>query len=455
MGIASINPATGDTIKTFTALSDAELEAKLERADRAFGQYRHTMIVQRSRWLQNAADILEQKAQTFGEIITLEMGKPIAQAVAEVNKCALVCRYYADNAAEFLADRPVATDASFSYTAYHPLGAILAVMPWNFPLWQVFRFAAPALMAGNVGLLKHASNVPQCALAVESILSEAGFPSGTFQTLLVGADRVPQLLADDRIQAATLTGSEGAGISLAQEAGKNLKKTVLELGGSDPFIVMGSANLEAAVSTAVTARMLNSGQSCIAAKRFILHNSIAEEFERRFLAKLKALTVGDPLSPESDLGPLATSSIRDELHQQVQRLLKQGAQLRLGGELPAGPGNFYPPTLISDIPSGSLADEEEFFGPVALLFRVSTIDEAIALANRVPYGLGASAWTTVAPEQQQFISELEAGAVFINSMVKSDPRLPFGGIKKSGYGRELAVEGIQEFVNIKTVVIDS
>lgn len=453
MGIASINPATGETVKTFTDLSDAELEAKLERADRAFAQYHHTMMVQRSRWLQNAADILEREAQAFGEIITLEMGKPIAQAVAEVNKCALVCRYYADNAAEFLADRPVATDASFSYTAYHPLGAILAVMPWNFPFWQVFRFAAPALMAGNVGLLKHASNVPQCALAIESILVEAGFPSGAFQTLLVGADRVPQLLADPRIQAATLTGSEGAGMSLAQEAGKHLKKTVLELGGSDPFIVMGSANLEAAVTTAVTARMLNTGQSCIAAKRFILHESIAEEFQGRFLAKLEALKFGDPLSPDSDLGPLATSGIRDELHQQVQQLLKAGATLRLGGKLPEGPGNFYPPTLISDIPSGTLADHDELFGPVALLFRVSTIDEAIALANRVPYGLGASAWTTVEPEQQQFISELEAGAVFINGMVKSDPRLPFGGIKKSGYGRELAVEGIQEFVNIKTVVI--
>ncbi len=453
MGIASINPATGETIKTFTALSDTELEAKLERADRTFGQYRHTMMVQRSRWLQNAADILEREAQAFGELITREMGKPIAQAVAEVNKCALVCRYYADNAAEFLADRPVTTDASFSYTAYHPLGAILAVMPWNFPFWQVFRFAAPALMAGNVGLLKHASNVPQCALAIESVFSEAGFPSGAFQTLLIGADRVAALLADDRIQAATLTGSEGAGISLAEQAGKNLKKTVLELGGSDPFIVMGSANLEAAVSTAVTARMLNSGQSCIAAKRFIIHDSIADEFEGRFLAKLEALRFGDPFTPDNDLGPLATPGIRDELHQQVQTLVKQGAKLRLGGELPEGPGNFYPATLLSDIPSGTLADDQELFGPVALLFRVSTIDEAIALANRVPYGLGASAWTTVEPEQQQFISELEAGAVFLNGMVKSDPRLPFGGIKKSGYGRELAVEGIQEFVNIKTVVI--
>ncbi len=453
MGIASINPATGETIKTFTDLSDAELEAKLERADRAFGQYRYTMMVQRSRWLQNAADILERDAQSFGELITLEMGKPIAQAVAEVNKCALVCRYYADNAAEFLADRPVATDARFSYTAYHPLGAILAVMPWNFPFWQVFRFAAPALMAGNVGLLKHASNVPQCALAIESILSEAGFPSGVFQTLLIGAKRVASLLADDRIQAATLTGSEGAGIRLAEQAGKNLKKTVLELGGSDPFIVMGSANLEAAVSTAVTARMLNSGQSCIAAKRFIIHDSVADEFERRFLAKLEALRFGDPLVPEQDLGPLATAGIRDELHQQVQTLVKQGAKLRLGGELPEGPGNFYPATLLSDIPSGTIADDQELFGPVALLFRVSTIDEAIALANRVPYGLGASAWTTVEPEQQQFIGELEAGAVFLNGMVKSDPRLPFGGVKKSGYGRELAIEGIQEFVNIKTVVI--
>ncbi|MDC0835553.1 succinate-semialdehyde dehydrogenase [Leptolyngbya valderiana BDU 20041] len=453
MGIATINPATGETVKTFQPLTDEELDRKLDRADRTFKQYRRTMMVQRSKWLRAAADILERDRAKFGEIMTLEMGKPIKSAIQEVDKCALVCRYYADNASEFLADIPVQTDASFSYVSYHPLGAVLAVMPWNFPFWQVFRFAAPALMAGNVGLLKHASNVPQCALAIEEIFTEAGFPSGAFQTLLIGASQVAKVVADDRVCAATLTGSEYAGMSLAECAGKHLKKTVLELGGSDPFIVMGSANLEAAVSTAVTARMLNSGQSCIAAKRFIVHESIAEEFQKRLLAKFKNLTLGDPMSEDTDIGPLATPGIREELHEQVAACKDKGAKVLIGGELPDRPGNFYPPTIIADIPPGTPAYDQEFFGPVALLFRVESIDDAIALANSVPYGLGASAWTAVAAEQQQFINELEAGAVFINGLVKSDPRLPFGGIKKSGYGRELGVQGIQEFVNIKTIWI--
>lgn len=451
MGIASINPTTGDTVKTFTPLTDDELERKLDRADRAFVHYRRTLMAQRSRWLRAAADILERDARSLGETMTLEMGKPIQSAIAEVNKCAWVCRYYADNAAEFLADRPIDTGSNFSYISYQPLGAILAVMPWNFPLWQVFRFAAPTLMAGNVGLLKHASNVPQCALAVEAILSEAGFPTGTFQTLLVGSDKIAGLLADDRVKAATLTGSEAAGASLAQHAGKNLKKTVLELGGSDPFIVMGSANLEAAVSTAVTARILNNGQSCIAAKRFIVHESVADEFQRRLVAKFQELRLGDPMSEDTDIGPLATPDIRDELHQQVCACRDGGAKVLLGGDVPEQPGNFYPATILAEIPPGTPADDQEFFGPVALLFTVATIEDAIALANRVPYGLGASAWTAVEAEQQQFVSQLEAGAVFINGMVKSDPRLPFGGIKKSGYGRELGIQGIHEFVNIKTI----
>lgn len=454
MGIASINPATGETVKTFDPLTDAELESKLDRSDRTFGQYRRTLMAQRSRWLRAAADLLERDTRKLGELMTLEMGKPIQQAIAEVQKCAWVCRYYADNAAEFLADSHIETDSGFSYISYQPLGAILAVMPWNFPLWQVFRFAAPTLMAGNVGLLKHASNVPQCALAVEDLLTEAGFPSGSFQTLLIGSHKIADLLADDRIKAATLTGSEGAGASLAENAGKNLKKTVLELGGSDPFIVMGSANLEAAVSTAVTARTLNSGQSCIAAKRFIVHESIAEEFQRRLVAKFQNLKMGDPMSEDTDIGPLATPDIREELYQQVEACRDAGAKILVGGDLPQGSGNFYPPTIVADIPPATPAEYQEFFGPVALLFTVSTIEDAIALANRVPYGLGASAWTTVEAEQQQFISELEAGAVFINGMVKSDPRLPFGGIKKSGYGRELGVQGIQEFVNIKTICIE-
>ncbi|MGC9504986.1 NAD-dependent succinate-semialdehyde dehydrogenase [Baaleninema sp.] len=453
MGIATINPATGETVKTFQPLTDEELDRKLDRADRTFKQYRRTMMVQRSKWLRAAADILERDRAKFGELMTLEMGKPLKSAIKEVDKCALVCRYYADNAAEFLADIPVQTDASFSYVSYHPLGAVLAVMPWNFPFWQVFRFAAPALMAGNVGLLKHASNVPQCALAIEEIFTEAGFPSGAFQTLLIGASQVAKVVADDRVCAATLTGSEYAGMSLAECAGKNLKKTVLELGGSDPFIVMGSANLEAAVSTAVTARMLNSGQSCIAAKRFIVHDAIADEFQKRLLAKFQNLTLGDPMSEDTDIGPLATPGIRDELHEQVVACKDKGAKVLIGGELPDRPGNYYPPTIIADIPPGTPAYDQEFFGPVALLFRVESIDDAIELANSVPYGLGASAWTAVEAEQQQFINELEAGAVFINGLVKSDPRLPFGGIKKSGYGRELGVQGIQEFVNIKTIWI--
>jgi succinate-semialdehyde dehydrogenase / glutarate-semialdehyde dehydrogenase len=454
MGIATINPATGETLKTFQPLTDAQIEEKLDRAVRAFDAYRRTPFIHRSRQLRSAADILERDAEKLGRMMTLEMGKPIKSAIAEVNKCASVCRYYADNGAEFLADRPVATDANFSYISYQPLGAILAVMPWNFPLWQVFRFAAPTLMAGNVGLLKHASNVPQCALAIEEIFNEAEFPHGVFQTLLIGSDKVADLMADDRIKAATLTGSEAAGISLATAAGKQLKKTVLELGGSDPFVVMPSANLEAAVEMAVTARMLNSGQSCIAAKRFILVDSIADEFQTRLLEKFQQLQVGDPMQLETEIGPLATPGILEDLDKQVQACIDKGATVLCGGKpLDDRPGNFYPPTILTDLPSGCPAYDKEFFGPVALLFRVPDMEAAIELANSTVFGLGASAWTTVPAEQEQFIAELEAGAVFINGMVKSDLRLPFGGIKKSGYGRELGIPGIHEFVNIKTVWI--
>jgi succinate-semialdehyde dehydrogenase / glutarate-semialdehyde dehydrogenase len=454
MGIATINPATGETLQTFDPLTDVQIEEKLDRAVRAFAAYRRTPFIHRSNRLRSAADILERDAEKLGRIITLEMGKPIKSAIAEVNKCALVCRYYADNAAEFLADRPVATDANFSYISYQPIGAILAVMPWNFPLWQVFRFAAPALMAGNVGLLKHASNVPQCALAIEEIFNEAGFPHGVFQTLLIGADKVANLMADDRLKAATLTGSEAAGISLAVAAAKQIKKTVLELGGSDPFVVCESANLDAAIETAVTARLLNNGQSCIAAKRFILVGSIADEFQTRLVEKFQQLKIGDPLQKDTDIGPLATPGILKDLDQQVQACIEKGATVLCGGK-PWGdrPGNFYPPTILSDLPPGSPAYDEEFFGPVALLFRVPDMEEAIELANSTVFGLGASAWTTLPEEQERLITELEAGAVFINGMVKSDPSLPFGGIKKSGYGRELGIPGIHEFVNIKTVWI--
>lgn len=452
MGIATINPATGETLKTFEPLTDAEIEAKLELSKQAFEQYRKTPMEQKAAWMNEAARILEQDKEKFGKLMTQEMGKPIKAAIAEVEKCALVCRYYAEHAAEFLADVPASTDASTSFIRYQPMGPILAVMPWNFPFWQVFRFAAPALMAGNVGLLKHASNVPQCAVTIEEIFRQAGFPSGVFQTLLVGADKVAGIVADDRVMAATLTGSEAAGISLASTAGKHLKKTVLELGGSDPFIVTESADLEAAAATAVTARMLNNGQSCIAAKRFIVVDAIADEFEQRLVEKFQALKIGDPMNPSTDLGPLATPGILKDLDDLVQECITRGAKVLTGGHpLTELPGNYYPPTILSDFPPGTPADQEEFFGPVALLFRVANLDEAIARANGIPFGLGASAWTTVEQERDRLIDEIEAGAVFINGMVKSDPRLPFGGIKRSGYGRELGIQGIHEFVNIKTV----
>jgi succinate-semialdehyde dehydrogenase/glutarate-semialdehyde dehydrogenase len=454
MGIATVNPATGETLKTFEPLTQEELEAKLALAASAFKQYRQTLIAQRSQWMNRAAEILEKKQDEFGKLMTLEMGKTIKSAIAEAQKCAWVCRYYAENAAQFLADAPASTDASSSFARYQPLGIILAVMPWNFPFWQVFRFAAPALMAGNVGILKHASNVPQCALAIEAIFREAGFPEGVFQTLLVGADRVEAIINDERVKAATLTGSEPAGMSLAAAAGKQIKKTVLELGGSDPFIVLESADLEAAATTAVTARLLNNGQSCIAAKRFILLETVAEEFEKRLLAKYQALKIGDPMQEETDIGPLATPAILLDIDRQVQEAVAEGGKVLIGGKpLADRPGNFYPPTIIANLPASAAIAKEEFFGPVALLFRVANLDEAIELANSTTFGLGASGWTNNPQERDRLIDELEAGAVFINGMVKSDPRLPFGGIKRSGYGRELGMQGIHEFVNIKTIWI--
>ncbi len=452
MGIATINPATGETLKTFEALSAESIEEKLALAQQAFEQYRKTPMTQRAEWLGQAAEILERDKVSFGKIMTTEMGKTLKSAIAEVEKCAWVCRYYAEHGGEFLADVPVSTDASHSFVRYQPLGAILAVMPWNFPFWQVFRFAAPALMAGNVGLLKHASNVPQCALAIEDIIRQAGFPEGVFQTLLIGANQVEALINDERVKAATLTGSELAGASLAAAAGKQIKKTVLELGGSDPFIVLESADLEAAASTAVTARMLNNGQSCIAAKRLIVQDSVADEFEQRLVGKFQALKVGDPMDENTDIGPLATPKILEELDQLVQVCVEKGSKVLTGGKpLSDRPGHFYPPTILTDFPPGTPADEQEFFGPVALLFRVPDIDAAIKLANAIPFGLGASAWTADEEQAHRLIDELEAGAVFINGLVKSDPRLPFGGTKRSGYGRELGIQGIHEFVNIKTV----
>jgi succinate-semialdehyde dehydrogenase/glutarate-semialdehyde dehydrogenase len=449
--ILSTNPANGEVIKSFEPLTGLQIAEKILRADVAFRQYRRTSFKQRAGWLLQAAIILESDREAFGRLMTLEMGKPLAAAFAEVSKCAWVCRYYAENAEKFLGDQEIKTDASRSFLRCQPLGPVLAVMPWNFPFWQVMRFAAPALMAGNVGLLKHASNVPQCALALEDIFRRAGFPEGAFQTLLIPSGQVAEVLEDPRIKAVTLTGSTQAGSQVAGQAGRLIKKTVLELGGSDPFIVMPSANLDAAVSTAIKARIINSGQSCIAAKRFIISEQVAPEFEKRFIAGMQALKVGDPLDPATDLGPLATHELLEILDAQVTQSIQAGARVLTGGKPGKGPGNYYPPTILVDIPKNSPAYNDEIFGPVAMLFKVQDIDHAIALANDTPFGLGASAWTHDPQEKDRLIDELESGMVFINGMVASDPRLPFGGIKGSGYGRELAEPGIREFVNLKTV----
>ena len=453
MPIASVNPATGETIKTFEPLKQELIDEKLQRAAETFSLYRRTPFEARESMMRHAAEILETEKHDFARLMTTEMGKPIKGAVGEAEKCAWVCRYYAENARQHLADKPVETNAKKSYMRFQPLGPVLAVMPWNFPFWQVFRFAAPALMAGNVGLLKHASNVPQCALAIEDIFRRAGFPEGAFQTLLVGSDAVQRILEDRRVVAATLTGSEPAGRSVASIAGKQIKKTVLELGGSDPFIVMPSAEFEEAVTTAVKARTINNGQSCIAAKRFIVAAEIYEEFERRFVEQMKALRVGDPLDEANDIGPLATEQILKDVDEQVQKSVAAGARILTGGKKLDRPGNFYEPTVLAGIPHDAPAYCEEVFGPVALLFRVKSFDEAIELTNATTFGLGSAAWTNDASEQERFVEEIEAGSVFINGMVASDPRLPFGGIKHSGYGRELSEFGIREFVNVKTVWI--
>ena len=453
MAIATINPATGETLHIFQPLSEPEIEKKLRLAVAAFRTERKTSFAERAKRMTKAAQILESGKEKFGKLMTLEMGKPYKAAVAEAAKCATACRYYAENAERFLADEVVETGAKKSFIRYLPIGPILAVMPWNFPFWQVIRFAAPALMAGNVGLLKHASNVPQCALEIEKIFLEAGFPEGAFQTLLIGSQQVDGILNDPRVVAATLTGSEQAGIQVGMAAAKRIKKVVLELGGSDPFIVMASADLDTAVATAVEARVLNNGQSCIAAKRFIVAEPIAAEFERKFVSRMQSLRVGDPFDDKTELGPLATADAVKSLDADVQKTVQAGAKVLTGGHPLKLPGNFYAPTVLTDIPKESPAYREEFFGPVASLFRVKNIDEAICIANDSRFGLGASAWTNDERERERFINELEAGMVFINKMVASDPRIPFGGVKQSGHGRELGVFGIREFVNIKTVWI--
>jgi len=453
MAIATINPATGEVLKTFEPLSTDQIEQKLQMSASAFRKHRRTPFAERSSKMMRAAEILEKEKDECAYLMTLEMGKPLKAAVAEAMKCAGGCRYYAENAEKFLADEIVETGAKRSFIRYRPIGSILAVMPWNFPFWQVFRFAAPALMAGNVGLLKHASNVPQCALKIEDILRRAGFAEGVFQALLIGAGPVDGILNDPRVVAATLTGSEQAGIQVGISAAKRIKKVVLELGGSDPFIVMPSADMDAAVATAVDARIQNNGQSCIAAKRFIVSEKIADEFERKFVKRMQDLRVGDPFQESTQLGPLASADAVISLDADVKKTVAAGARVLTGGHPLKLPGNFYAPTVLTDIPKESPAYKEEFFGPVASVFRVKDIDEAIQLANDSRFGLGASAWTNDPAETERFINELDAGMVFLNKMVASDPRLPFGGVKFSGHGRELAVQGIREFVNIKTVWI--
>jgi succinate-semialdehyde dehydrogenase/glutarate-semialdehyde dehydrogenase len=452
MRIESINPATAERLRVFEPDSTAAVEAKLARAATAFRSWSRRPLAERAEIVARAGQILENERQAFGRLMTLEMGKLVGAAADEAAKCATACRYYAERGEEFMRPEPVDSSANArDAICFEPLGVVLAVMPWNFPFWQVIRFAAPALVAGNVGLLKHASNVPQCALALEDLFRRAGAPEGVFQTLLIGSEPVAALIADDRIAAVTVTGSEAAGRAIGAAAGAHLKKSVLELGGSDPFLVLASADLDRAVATAVKARMVNTGQSCIAAKRFIVADAVYDRFAAAFTAAIGALVVGDPLDPRTQIGPLATAAIRDGVAEQVARSVAAGARILTGGRTLAGPGNYYAPTVLADVPPTAPAARDEVFGPVAALFRVAGIDEAIALANATSFGLGAAAFTRERHEADRLARELEAGSVFINGMVASDVRFPFGGVKRSGHGRELSRYGMQEFVNVKTV----
>jgi succinate-semialdehyde dehydrogenase/glutarate-semialdehyde dehydrogenase len=456
MAIATTNPATGEVLKIFEPHDDAQIEAALAASAEGFARLRETDFDQRASWLRAAADLLDSERDEVAKLMVTEMGKPLGPAKAEVAKCATACRYFAEHAPAFLADEPAdsaGVGASNAYVRYEPLGPVLAIMPWNFPLWQAMRFAAPALMAGNTGLLKHASNVPQTALYMGELFTRAGFPAGSFATLLVGSGKVPDILRDRRVRAATLTGSEDAGRSVAEIAGRELKKTVLELGGSDPFVVMPSADLERAAKVAVTARCQNNGQSCIAAKRFIVHDDAYEAFSDAFVSGMAALTVGDPLADGTDIGPLATEQTRADIEEQVADAVSKGAKLLCGGSRPDRPGWWYPPTVLANITPDMRVYHEEVFGPVAALFRVSSYREAIGVANATNFGLGSNAWTSDEGEQRRFIADLDAGQVFVNGMVTSYPHLPFGGVHNSGYGRELSAHGIREFCNIKTVWI--
>jgi succinate-semialdehyde dehydrogenase / glutarate-semialdehyde dehydrogenase len=453
MAIASVNPATGEKLKEFKPHDDVEIEKTLKHAVAAFEKYRGEPFTKRAQLMVSVATLLEREKKDLARTITLEMGKLFRDSVAEIEKCARGCRYYAENAERFLEDEVAQTDAARSYVHYQPIGPVLAIMPWNFPFWQVFRFAAPALMAGNVGVLKHAANVPQCALAIEQLFCRAGFEEGIFQTLLIESAQVERLIVDPRIKAVTLTGSEGAGSAVASAAAREIKKSVLELGGSDPFIVMPSADFGLAVSTAVKARTINAGQSCIAAKRFFIADKIYDNFLEKFVEEMRSLVVGDPFDEETEIGPLASEQILNGVHEQVQKTIAAGGKLLTGGNRIAGPGFFYEPTVLANVPRESPAFREEVFGPIAALLRVRDAEEAIELANDSRYGLAASAWTNDPIEQELFASELESGMVFINAMSASDPRLPFGGVKKSGFGRELGAVGIREFMNAKTIWI--
>ncbi|MDP2496900.1 MAG: NAD-dependent succinate-semialdehyde dehydrogenase [Candidatus Palauibacterales bacterium] len=454
MTFRSVNPATGEELETRDPIGDVELGELVRRADSTFASFRERTFAERGELLRSAAEIVEEESEELGRLMTREMGKPLDQATSEAEKCAWVCRHYADHGEEYLADEPVETEARRSFVRREPVGPILAVMPWNFPFWQLLRHAAPALMAGNVVLLKHAPTVPGCGRAIEELFERAGFPEGAVQNLYVEEEQVADLLEDPRVRAATLTGSVPAGKAVASEAASRVKKTVLELGGSDPFVVLPSADLDAAVETAVRARVQNSGQSCIAAKRMVLHEEIADEFRRRYTERMEALVVGDPAHPATDVGPLAAEHVLRDLDRQVRETVDAGAEALCGGAPLDRDGYWYPPTVLDGVPIDSPAYREELFGPVASLFEVPDLDAAIRLANDTDFGLGASAWTRDEEEQERLIRDLEAGVVFVNEMVKSDPRLPFGGVKESGYGRELGRAGIREFVNVKTVWVE-
>ena len=451
MTFQSVNPTTGEVLDTFEETVPDALTRILERATAASRDWRRRPVAERAERLRAAGRLLRERKDTYARTMALEMGKPLAQGVGEAEKCAWVCDYYAEHGAAFLADEPRPSDASRSYIRFEALGPVLAIMPWNFPFWQVFRFAAPALVAGNAGILKHAPNVPRCAVAIEEVFQDAGFPDGLFRAVFLSNARAGDVIADERVRAVTLTGSDRAGSQVAEQAGRHLKKTVLELGGSDPFIVLDDADLERAAQAAAEARLINSGQSCIAAKRFIVVERVADQFLERFTSEMRARKVGDPLDPTTQVGPQARLDLRENLHRQVRESVQRGARLMLGGELPKGRGAFYPPTVLVAVEPGMPAFDQETFGPVAAMIRAKDEADAIRIANASPYGLGAAVWTRDTQRGERVAREIEAGSVFVNGLVKSDPRLPFGGVKRSGYGRELSEYGLREFVNVKTV----